>query len=216
MFRFRRLGEKRREFESLRFAAGERVGRLAESQIAEADGAERGEPLHDGALVDEKLHRFIDGHRQDLPDVSSFVLHLHDLFAEAAAVAFFADHFDVGEELHVDGLRAGAFAGVAASARGVEREHAGRDAVELRGRRLRHQLADLVPRFDVGRRIRSRGATDRRLIDELHVVDVVRPFELRLPDVESRRAAKIALIAIEEAIANERRLAGAGDPGDRH
>src|SRR5207244_1640656 len=113
--------------------------------------------------------------------------------AEATAVALFTNDFDVSEELHVDRRRAGAFAFIAAAADGIEREHASGDAVELRRRRLGEQLADLVPRLDVRCRIRARGASDRRLIDELHVVDVVRTFEDRLSDIESRRAAKVAL-----------------------
>src|SRR6185369_7448442 len=210
----RRFGEKRRELEALRFAAGERIGRLPEAEIAETDGAERGELLQDGALVDEELCRLVDREVEDLVDVFSFVADLHHLLAEAAAVALFADHFDVGQELHVDLYRAGAFADLAATPFDVEREHAGGHAVQLRRRRLRQQLADVVPRLDVRGGIRARGAADRRLIDELHVVNELRPRELALPDVEAVRAADVALIAIEEAVADQRRLAGAGDAGD--
>src|SRR5205807_1294178 len=52
-----RLGEERCELEALRFAAGERGGRLPEAEVAEADGAEGGEPFQERALVDEELHR---------------------------------------------------------------------------------------------------------------------------------------------------------------
>ena len=81
-----------------------------------------------------------------------------------------------------------ALADLAAAAFGVEREHPRRDAVQLRAGRLGEQLADLVPGLDVRRRIRARGAADRRLIDELHVVDQVRPFETRRPCPVSRPA----------------------------
>src|SRR5438045_2934015 len=84
------LGEERRKFEALRLSAGEGGGRLAETEIAEADGAEGGELFQDGALVDEEAHRLVDGHVEDLVDVAALVLDLHHLLAEAAAVALLA------------------------------------------------------------------------------------------------------------------------------
>src|SRR5207237_10531944 len=105
--------------------------------------------------------------------------------------------------------------GVAAAALGVEREHAGGDAVQLGGGRRREQLADLVPRLDVRRRIRPRGAPDRRLIDQLHVVDLLDAFQRRRADVQTGRAAEFALVAVVQTIADERRFAGAGDAGHR-
>src|SRR5581483_10617125 len=108
------------------------------------------------------------------------------------------------------------FTGFAAAARGVEREHAGRDAVELRARRLGEQLADVIPRFRVRRGIGARGSADGRLVDELHVVDQACPFErVDLSGFETVVPADVAAITIEKAVANESRLSGSGDAGDR-
>src|SRR5205085_2753240 len=119
--------------------------RLSEPEVAEADGAERDEALEDGSLVDEELHRLVDGELQDVVDALVLVRHLHDLVVEALAAALVAQHLDVGEELHVDRDRAGALARVAAAAGGVEGEVPGGDAVQLRERGLGEKLADLVP-----------------------------------------------------------------------
>src|SRR5438270_1607966 len=137
------LREKRRELETLRLAAGQRLGRLAEAEVAEADRAERGELPEDGALVDEEAHRLVDGHLEDVVHVLLVIRHLHDLLVEASAAALLADDLHVREKLHVDADRAGALALLATAASGVEREHSGSDAIQLRAGRLGEQLADL-------------------------------------------------------------------------
>ena len=52
------------------------------------------------------------------------------------------------------------------------------------------------------------------MIDELHVVNLFDAFQRRSADIESRRAAEVPLVAVVEAVADERRLARAGDAGD--
>src|SRR5262249_50711076 len=135
---------------------------------------------------------------------------------DAGAAAFVADDFDGRENLRVDADGARAFAGVAAPSRGIEGEHSRRHAVQPGGGRFGEKFSNLVPRFDVGRRIRSRRTSDGRLIDKLNVVDLIDAFQrLDLANIESADAAILALIAVVEAIANERRLSRSGNAGDR-
>jgi hypothetical protein len=210
------LREERRELQPLGLTARERVGGLPEAEIAETDRAEGVEALEQSATGHEELRGLVHGQLQDVVDVLSLERDLHDLLAEAAAVALVADHFHVGEELHVDRDYARALTRLAAAAVGVEREHARGDAVQLRAGRLGQELPDLVPGLDVRRRIGARRTSDGRLIDELHVVDQLRSLDgVDLPRVQTGHAAHVAPVAIEEAVADERGLARAGDARDR-
>src|SRR5437867_4381656 len=93
------------------------------------------------------------------------VADLEHLRLEALAIALIARHEDVGEKLHLDADFAFALACFTAPARHVEREVTCREAARARVFRGRKQLADRIERLEIGDRIRSRRAADRRLID---------------------------------------------------
>ena len=142
------------------------------------------------AVVAKQLHRLGDGEVEDVGDReladeiaghAPIDLDVEDLGAKAPAVAVGAAQVDVGEELHLDVLEARAAAGRAAAVAGVEAEHAGAVAALHRHRLDREQLANLVERADVARRVRARRLADRALIDE-H----------RFARVDRRRAARRA------------------------
>src|SRR5204863_7936719 len=100
----------------------------------------------------------------DLAGHAAVDLDVEDLGAEAPAVAVGAAQVDVGEELHLDVLKARAAAGRAAAVAGVEAEHAGAVAALRRQRLLREELPDLVERADVARRVRARRPHDGSLV----------------------------------------------------
>ena len=120
-----RGGQVRSEFDALGFAAGERGGGLAETDVAEADLVEDVELVDDLGVAGEVDERFFDGHVEDVVDVLAFVLDVEDVRFVTGAVTFFAGELDVGEELHLDGDGAVAFADVAAAAGDVEGEVSG-------------------------------------------------------------------------------------------
>ena len=171
-------GEVRGELDALGFAAGERGGGLAEADVAEADFVEDVELVDDLGVAGEVDEGFLDGHVEDVVDVLALVLDVEDGGFVAGAVAFFAGEFDVGEELHLDGDGAVAFADVAAAAGDVEGEVAGGEAfalgVGLRG----EEGADVVEGLDVGDGVGARGAADGGLVDEDDVVEVLGAGEL--------------------------------------
>ena len=85
-------------------------------------------------------------------------------------------------------------------------------ASEVRG----EELADLVVGLDVGDRVRAAGAAERALVDQRHVDQPVeaRPGASHSPGSTSTTPAR-ALVGAVEDVLDQRRLARAGDAGDR-
>src|SRR5690606_29381907 len=105
-----RLRERLRELEPLRLAAAQRVERLTEAEVAEADLARGEERLVDRAVVREARERLVDGEVEDRGGVEPVELDLERLGEEAPSAARRAREGDVGEELHLDRLVPLAFA----------------------------------------------------------------------------------------------------------
>src|SRR6202042_578234 len=93
--------QMRGEFEALGFASRKGCGRLAQAEEAEADFVEDGRFGDYLGDVYEKGERFADGELQDFVHVFSVIAHLENGTFEASASAFFADKFNVSQELHL-------------------------------------------------------------------------------------------------------------------
>ena len=91
------------------------------------------------------------------------------LVAEAFAIAGWAGERDVGDELHLHRLPAGAAAAFAATFAGIEGEMRGREARGLRLGRVAKQRADCVPGTDIESGVGARRARGGRLVDERHL-----------------------------------------------
>ena len=170
-------------------------------------------------MAGEVGERFLDGHVEDVVDVAALVLDVEDGGFVTGSVAFFAGKLDVGEELHLDGDGAVAFADVAAAAGDVEGEAAGGEALALGVGLGGEEGADVVEGLDVGDGVGARRAADGRLVDEDDVVEVLRAGELAV-EVRGLGLAG-AGFAVErlhqravEDLVDERGFAGAGDAGD--
>ena len=163
----------RGQLHALGFATGERRRRLAEADVAEADFIEYGELVQDLGLAHEEAQSLFHREVQDLVDALALVLDLQHAGLVARAAAFLAGQLHVGEELHLDGDGAVAFADVAASAGNIEGEVSGGVAAAL-GFGLRgEELADSVEGLDVGHRVRARRASDGVLVNENDVVQAL-------------------------------------------
>ncbi len=199
------------ELQPLGFAAAQRVERLAEREVAEADGVEGGQAVADLRVALEETERVGHAHREDVGDRGPVPLDREDLRLEPAPLADGAGDEDVGEELHLDPLVAEALAVVAPAVPAVEREARRPHPRLLRPRGAREELADQVPRLDVEGGIRARGPRDRPLVDEDGLGDALRPADCR----EGRRVLAGAPPERQESLVDdvveERRLAGAGD-----
>src|ERR1700733_13592183 len=166
-------GEVRGEFDTLGFAAGECRGRLAETDVAEADFVEDVELVDDLRMAGEVYKGFFDGHVEDVVDALALVLDVEDLGFVTCAVTFFARELDVGEELHLDGDGAVTFADVTAAAGNVKGEVARAKAAAFGVGLGGEEGADVVEGLDVGDGIGARSAADGRLVDQNDVVEVV-------------------------------------------
>ena len=166
------LGHRDRELEALPFAAGERIERLPEGQVAEAHVGHAAEDRLRGPFRDER-GRLVDRHRQHLGDVLAVEGVVEHVVAEPRPLAQLAPRLDALREAEVrdddpETLARGA------RALGVRAEQARFDPV-----RLRERLADVVEDAGVGRRARPARPLDRRLVDDDHVVAVEVPVDER-------------------------------------
>src|SRR5262245_52594719 len=118
----------RGDLDALRFATRQRRRRLAEPQVAEADLVEHLQAPQDLRRAAEERERFADGEIEHLVNRAATVPHLEHLRLEPLSVALIARHEHVGEKLHLDAHFTLALAGLASSARNIEREVAGREA----------------------------------------------------------------------------------------
>src|SRR6185436_4855810 len=101
------------------------------------------------------------------------------LWLEPPALALVARHEDIGEKLHFDPDFAFALAGLAASARDIEREMARGQAAGTRILGGGKQLANRIEGLQIRHGIAAGRAADRRLIDEHRVGDELHALELR-------------------------------------
>src|SRR5271156_2602790 len=92
-----RSGLKMRgQLHALRFASGERRGRLPETQVAEADFVEHAQFLGETRSLGEELETFANREVQDLMNILALVMYFEHLRLVARALALVADQLDVG------------------------------------------------------------------------------------------------------------------------
>src|SRR5690606_15887327 len=90
---------------------------------------------------------------------------------EAGPIAGVARHFDVGQEVHLDGAHALAFADRAAAIAGIERKARRAPAAHAGFAGVGELAAHVVPESDVRGRARTRRLADGRLVHFQHPVD---------------------------------------------
>ena len=161
----------------------------------------------------KKVERFADGQLQNFVNVLAVIADLEHGALEARAAAFFADEFDVGEELHLDGDGAVALAGFAAAAGNVEGKMAGGVAAALGVGRVGEDFADGVEGFEVGGGIRARRAADGRLIDDDDFADFGVAFDAVAEFLDAGAVALGGERFVEDVV-DDRGFAGAADAGD--
>src|SRR5690606_22783368 len=117
-------------------------------------------------------------------------------------------------EVHLDLDQPVALARLAAAALDVEAEAAGLVAARLRLGQAGEPVADLGEGAGVGRRVRARGAADRRLIDLDHLVAVFEAGEAVVRAGDDAGAVERAGGRGVERVDHEAGLARARDTGD--
>ncbi len=111
--------EKFHELEALCLAARERVERLPEREISEADFVEQREFFDNFFIVSEELDCLGNRHREYLGGVFAVVAELQNFRSKTPAFADGARDKDVGQKLHFHGFPAGAATMRAATVAGV-------------------------------------------------------------------------------------------------
>ena len=125
------LGELGGELDPLGFTTRERGRRLAELDVAETDVVQGDEAAGDARHVAEERAGVVDAHVEDLGDVLALEVDLERVAVVALALAGFAGHVDVGQEVHLDLDLAVALADLAAPALDIEAEASGLVAAHL-------------------------------------------------------------------------------------
>ena len=177
----------------------------------------------------EEIHRLVHFHPQHVADALAAPGHRQRFRIETGAVAGLARNLHVGQEAHADGAHALAFAGRAAALAGVEGKPPCGIAARTRFQGVGEELADRVPEADVGRGAGTRRLADRRLVHLEHPVDrlvAVQPLAADPGLVLARRIGIAAGLGVallhhrlhvgQQHVARQRRLARAGNTGDRH
>ena len=154
------LRKEEGQLHALRLTAGKRVRRLPHLEVAQPDILQitQARGRIDGGTGRirkpvKELNGLIDRHIQDITDVLAPHLHLQNLILEMLAVTFGTLQIHIGHKLHADMDDAFAFALLAASAGGVEREEGSLVAALLRQRLRGIQVADVVVSLDIDGRI---------------------------------------------------------------
>jgi len=105
------------ELEPLRLPTGQRVEGLTQAQVAQPHVQQWPERARKDRVVTEMLGRLLCGQLEDISDVEAHILDVEHRSDEAPPLALGTAEDDVGQELHLDRLRAVPATGLAAPAR---------------------------------------------------------------------------------------------------
>src|SRR5271156_3350350 len=141
--------------------------------IVEPDVAKSLQLLADGRDRTHELDRVEHRHVKDFRDALALVKDFHGVAVVALAAADFAGDINIGQEMHLDANNAVTLASLAAAALDVEGETPWPVAAHAGIGQLREQFADMSEYACIRRRIRSRRAPDRALIDVNHLVQML-------------------------------------------
>src|SRR6267154_44627 len=208
------LGKLASEFNTLRFAAGESCGGLAERDVTEANFYESRELLLNLRNILVKLQRIRRGQIQNIADGMSFVAHRERFRIVAAPAADFAHHINVREKIHFDTAEAVSLAGFATTSFDVETEAARAIAAFARFGQHGEKIADRRENAGVGGGIRSRRTANGGLIDFNNFVDLVGAEDFAMRGGRFRGAIKVLRERAVENVVDERGFAGTGNAGN--
>src|SRR6185369_3200106 len=206
------------KFHALCLAARECRRGLSKSQITQTDFFQNAQLLGDLRSLGEEFQRFFDRKVQGLVNILSFVTNVEHLRFVACAFALLTDQLYVRKELHLDRDRTVPLTILTASTGNIEREMSGSEAAFLGFGKRRVQIANAVESLDIGNWIRSRRSTNRRLIYQNNLVNVVVSLNL-LPEGSARRSSQRLLLRnrqrLVQDVVQKCGLSRAGNSGDR-
>src|SRR3954468_1610976 len=184
--------------------------------VAESDVVERLQLLPHARLILEEgqciFHRLLE----NVGDAQSAEADFQGLPVVALPFTDIARDIDIGQEVHLDLDQAVALARLAASTFDVERESPRAVSADLGFRQLGEELANRSEKSRVGRRIRSRRAADRALVDVDDLVEVLEAGDARVRARNHSGAIEMTRHRAMENVFDERRFPAARHAGHRH
>src|ERR1035438_4795279 len=169
------LAQLLRQLDALRFAARKSRGRLSQVYIPETHIEQRLQLRPNLRIGLEHRQRLFDGESQKVRDRVTLVFHLQSFVVVALAPANVAGHINVRQEIHFDALQSIALTGFATAALHIETEASGLVTSLARLRQQGIEIADRRKEAGVSRRVGTRRAPDRRLVDLDYLVYVWGP-----------------------------------------
>ena len=187
--------------------ARERRRALPQSQIAEPDLTQGLELARDGRKLRKKLHRIVHREVQYLRDVLATPPHLQHPRHETLPTADLAWKRDFREEMHVVGDHSRPLTRLTTPARDIEGKCGFPEPSRARLTCLRKELTDGIVGLHVGYRIRAHGSSDRCLINENDLIQMLEPLDpLAAPHLIHRLLLVAQPVAVKHLM-DKRRLA---------
>ena len=203
------LGQFGDELDALGLAAGQGGALLPQGEVAQAHVLQQLQRVGDGAPRGEELQGFVHSHVQHVGDGLAVEADLVGLGVETSAAAGVAEDAHVGQEVHLDGAHALAFAGGAAAAGGVEGEARGGVAAQAGFAGVGEEAADGVPEADVGGGGGARGLADGGLVHFQHALDALPALQVLAVGELAALAGQLALQGVQQHVAGEGGFSGA-------
>ena len=203
------------ELYTLRLTAGEGGCRLTQANVAQAHVHEGVQVARNRGERGEELCGLLHGHFEHVGDGLALVVHFEGFAVVALAVAGFAGHVNVRQEVHFNLQGAVAGAVLAAAALDVEGEATRGVAAHLRLAGLCKQLADVVEHAGVGGGVRARGAADGRLVNVNDLVQVFQPVDALVAAGHLLGAVELVRQGSVQNVVDQGGFARAGHTGHR-
>src|SRR6185437_3377896 len=162
----------------------------------------------------EEVHRFFDRHVEHLGDVFAAVVNFERLGVVASAVADFAIHVHVRQEVHFDFFGTLSLAGFAAAAFDVETEAAHLVAADFGFFDLGECAPDFVEHARIGRGIAARRSSDGALVDFDDFVDLAGSDEDFVRASFEFRGVKLSFERGDKSLIDEGRFSRSRNAGD--
>ena len=166
---FRQL---RRQFHALGLATRQGRCLLAEVDVSQANVVQGLQLAPDRRDAAEKLQCLLHCHIQHIGDGFAFVFDVKGFAVVALALAHLAGHVHIRQKVHLDFDNAITLAGFTTATLDVETEASRLVSADFRFRELGEEIADMGEHTGVGRRVGTRRAPDRRLVDVDHLVEM--------------------------------------------
>ena len=163
-FGSRSFGEIECELDSLCLSARKSRSGLPELYVPEPDIVQNFEYPFDARKCREKFECFLDGHMENFSDGFSFEPNLQSFRIVPASSTGFTFYVDIREEVHLDLLDSGSFAGLTASALGIEAESPHPVSSFLCFKRCSEYFANVCKEPRISGDVGVGGTTDGRLV----------------------------------------------------